>query len=401
MSSSVDIPDARAVDPHLNSARISAPLHADADAAEAGRALSETAFRMMFKANPIPMWVFDAETLVVLAVNEAALILYGYTREQFRQMTIRDLRPTEDVEALEAHLAQPRDVRTIRLDGIWRHVTARGDIIMVDIRSIPIVFNGHDAALVSIYDMTERLRIEQELRRERDRAEASDRMKETFLSLISHEIRTPLNIILGYAGLIEAEQLDSASDRTISYFENMRAGCDRLMRTVDQMVSLSGLESGSTRTVLVPMHASIFLEDALPRYRRLAQLHQLSFSVVTNADAVCNIDRMLLMLALDNVLDNAIKFTQQGGISVTLDVADGMACMTVTDTGIGIRPEYLQSIGTKYTQQESGRTRPYDGLGIGLAITRAIIDRHGGSLQFESTIGAGTSVRILLPILHT
>jgi signal transduction histidine kinase len=78
-----------------------------------------------------------------------------------------------------------------------------------------------------------------------------------------------------------------------------------------------------------------------------------------------------------------------------------MACMTVTDTGIGIRPEYLQSIGTKYTQQESGRTRPYDGLGIGLAITRAIIDRHGGSLQFESTIGAGTSVRILLPILHT
>lgn len=401
MSSSVDIPDARATDPHVDNARISAPLQTDADALEAGRALSETAFRMMFKSNPIPMWVFDAETLVVLAVNDAAMDLYGYSREQFRQMTIRDLRPPEDIEALETHLAQPRDVRTIRPDGIWRHLTAHGQTIMVDVRSIPIVYNGRDAALVSLYDMTERMRVEQELRRERDRAEASDRMKETFLSLISHEIRPPLNIILGYAGLIEEEQLDTATGTTISYFDNMRAGCDRLMRTVDQMVSLSGLESGSTRTVLVPMHASLFLDDALPRYRRLAQLHQLSFSVVTDTDAVCNIDRMLLMLALDNVIDNAIKFTHQGGISMTLEVADGIACISVTDTGIGIRPEFLPRIGTKYTQQDTGRTRPYDGLGIGLAITRAIIDRHGGSLQFESTVGKGTTVRILLPVLHT
>lgn len=400
MSPPLDIPDAFAVDPHLDNALISAPGHADGDAQEAERALSDTAFRMMFKANPVPMWVFDAETLVVLAVNEAAVSLYGYTREQFKQMTIRDLRPAEDREALDVHLAQPRDVRTIRADGIWRHVTAGGDTLMVDVRSIPIVYNGRDAALVSLYDMTERLRIEQELRRERDRAEASDRTKEAFLSLISHEIRTPLNIILGYAGLIE-EQQGAPSTTMTSYFDNMRAGCDRLMRTVDQMVSLSGLESGSTPTVLVPMHASLFLDDVLPRHRRLAQLHQLSFSMIARADAVCSIDRVLLMLALDNVLDNAVKFTPQGGITVTLDVADSMACISVTDTGIGIRSEYLPLIGTKYTQQESGRTRPYDGLGIGLAITRAIIDRHSGSLQIESTVGRGTTVRILLPILHT
>lgn len=401
MSPSVDIPDARAADPLLDNARISAPLQSDADALEAGRALSETAFRMMFKANPIPMWVFDTETLIVIAVNEAAVSLYGYSREQFKQMTIRDLRPAEDLVALDAHLAQPRDVRTIRPDGIWRHLTARGETIMVDVRSIPIVYNGRDAALVSLYDMTERLRVEQELRRERDRAEASDRMKETFLSLISHEIRTPLNIILGYAGLIEEEQMAGTSNTTITYFDNMRSGCDRLMRTVDQMVSLSGLESGSIRSVLVPMHVSLFLDDVLPRYRRLAQQRKLSFSTMTHADAICHIDRMLLTLALDNVLDNAIKFTNQGSISVALDVEDGMARITMTDTGIGIRPEFLPFIGTKYTQQENGRTRPYDGLGIGLAITRAIIDRHGGSLQFESTVGTGTSVHILLPTLHT
>lgn len=401
MSTTVDAHDTESTAQPIDRAEITAPDTTDTTMDEAERVLRDTAFRMMFTSNPIPMWVFDEASLTFLAVNEAAVALYGYTRAQFDRMTIRDIRPPEDVEALDAHLEAPRNVRVIRPDGIWRHLTADGRTLMVDVRSIPIVYNGRAAALVSLYDMTERLRVEQELRAERDRATAADSMKETFLSLISHEIRTPLNIILGYAGLIEEELGDAPSAPMTSYFDNMRSGCDRLMRTVDQMVSLSGLESGSTRAVLVPLHLSLFLDDLLPRYERLAQMGGLTFTSLRHGDAVCRIDRLLLMLAIDNVLDNAIKFTQQGGITVTLDIEDRRARISIADTGIGISEDFLPQIGTKYAQQESGRTRSYDGLGIGLAITRTIIDMHGGSLRFESTPGAGTTVHISLDILHT
>jgi PAS domain S-box-containing protein len=128
---------------------------------------SDKQYRLLFDANPLPMWVYDEATLRFLAVNTAAVQAYGYTREEFLGMTIRDIRPAEDVPRLMEHLADaPGELHGA---GIWRHRTEDGSIILVEITGQPLVFDGRAACLIGAADVTARVRSEQEIKRQRDR----------------------------------------------------------------------------------------------------------------------------------------------------------------------------------------------------------------------------------------
>ena len=129
--------------------------------AEAALAASESAWRRLFIDNPGPMLIYDRETLRILAVNDAAVDLYGYSRDELLARTIRDIRPPEDLPALEAHLAAPST--GLRKSGVWRHLTKEGRVVEVEVESHDVAFEGRAGRLVLVTDQTERLRILREL----------------------------------------------------------------------------------------------------------------------------------------------------------------------------------------------------------------------------------------------
>ena len=167
---------------------------------------SESRYRLLFEANPQPVWVFDRATLAFLAVNDAAIARYGYSREEFLTMTLRDIRPAEDVPLLLEHTRA--SAGTPHTDGPWRHCRKDGTLLVVEIATHPIQFGGSAATLVMAVDITERKRLEEELRQSQ-KLEAVGQLA----GGIAHDFNNLLTVIEGYAEMIRADLARRKSPR--------------------------------------------------------------------------------------------------------------------------------------------------------------------------------------------
>jgi signal transduction histidine kinase len=246
------------------------------------------------------------------------------------------------------------------------------------------------------HEVEHRTRISEELSVALERAEESDRMKDAFIASISHEIRTPLHIILGYVALVQTDT-ETAPDERAEYLHNIHQASGRLMHTVEHLLQLSSLRTGAFRpnieTVdLVPLVGSLVSE-----YRTLAEKKTLQLEFMAPDEAVyARMDRFCVEQSLSNVLDNAIKYTIEGFIRVRTECRDGVARIVVQDSGIGISPEYRSHVFEPFSQEVGGYARPYEGLGLGLALTSRYIEMSGGSIEIQSSKGEGTEVTISL-----
>ena len=244
-------------------------------------------------------------------------------------------------------------------------------------------------------DITERKRAEMELIAAKERAERSDRLKDAFISNMSHEIRTPLNVILGYTDLIEMELGARISQGEGLYFQSITRAAKRLMRTVENILTISSMEVGEysfeKRDLdLVAEAYHLFME-----MRLLAIEKRLEIDFINECgSAMIHVDPVTFNDALANLLDNAIKFTSEGGVTVRVYRTYGAACITITDTGIGISEEYLPRLFATFSQEDIGTTRRFDGLGLGMALTKKYIDINGATIDVTSRKGVGTSVTV-------
>lgn len=270
-----------------------------------------------------------------------------------------------------------------------------GEVRIVEAYSVPVIYEGEACVQSVIRDVTVRYEYEARLIETKQRAEEVARLKSSLLNNMSHEVRTPLTGILGYAEVLA----DHASPDVRQTAATIQREGERLLTTLDSIMELAQIESQAL--VLHPEEFDLVreIEQLLPPFERQARAAGLAFRFVCDEPRLpTRLDRRALARSLTHVLANAVKYTPQGSITVSLRRDGARACIEVADTGIGISADYQSRLFNPFHQESSGLNRAYEGLGLGLPLTKRLVERMGGTVDVQSTQGQGTTLVILLPL---
>jgi signal transduction histidine kinase len=259
---------------------------------------------------------------------------------------------------------------------------------------------AHDELEARVRERTAELEASLERERQlRAEAEEANRAKEDFLATVSHELRTPLNAIVGWSELLQRPNVDATTlaRATAAIGRNARAQA----QVVGDLLDVSRIAAGKLSLTLEHVDLVQLVMAAVDNVKPGADRKRLTVRVHLQQAAVfVTADEQRLQQVVWNLLSNAIKFTPDGGaITVTVEEAASLARLSVSDTGIGIAPEFVPRLFDRFTQAESSTTRRFAGLGLGLAIVRDLIQLHGGTIEVESAgLGAGATFRVVLPL---
>lgn len=371
---------------------------------------SENRYRKLFELNPQPVWVYDRETLRFLAVNQAAVQKYGYSQQEFVSMTIRDIRPAEDVPALVKSVAGLRD--GTHDVSVWRHCKRDGSIIYVEITSYSLTFADRPADFVIAVDVTERKRAEEERQRFTASLETANRelelrnreveratqLKSKFLASMSHELRTPLNAIVGFSDLLAEETGGHLNDKQKRFVDHIKKGSAHLLQLINDILDLSKIEAGQLEIRCEDFQIKDALPEVLSTIRPLAMAKTIQVEHNVGTYRPVYADRVRFKQILYNLLSNAVKFTPKGG-RVTIDCfeKENFVGISVTDTGIGIRAEDQAIIFEEFRQVGGNTDATSEGTGLGLAITKRLVEQQGGRISVESEPRKGSRFTFTLP----
>jgi len=274
--------------------------------------------------------------------------------------------------------------------------------IVLDVIKIP-VFNedGSRKNLIVLgRNVSEKRKIEKELRSAKYKAEESDKLKSTFLATMSHELRTPLNAILGFSDLITAEE--NKIEEMHDFSRIIHANAALLLRLIEDLFDISLIESGEMYidkedTNLVQLLNEVY--ESFPVEISLLNKYDIEFRIkMRHLHLPIYTDPFRVRQILTNLLRNALKFTDEGFIQLELEVENNTAYIIVKDSGIGIEEELLESVFKAFRQIEDGLSRKFGGAGLGLSISKKLASLLDGNLTAKSEIGKGSSFILSLPL---
>jgi PAS domain S-box-containing protein len=331
--------------------------------------------------------------------NAGAERLYGWSAAEAVGQPLRFFFPPEAADEADHILPAVRE--TGRYDGEGWRLRRDGSRFWASTTITPLWDDqGRMRGYVRIaQDITERKRAEEELRRAKDEAERANAAKSEFLASMSHELRTPLNAIIGFSDMMRTEIFGSLSEKYREYAKDIHRSGLHLLDLINDVLDMARIEAGQWE-----LHEeAVALGDLLRQAQRLAGgsagevRHRFEMQLPTPAPVVWA-DRRSLRQVLINLIGNAVKFTPEGGfIVVGVSVGDDGIRIVVADTGIGISEERIADLCRPFVQVENVLTRRHHGSGMGLFISKAMVERHGGGLSINSHLGQGTTVTINLP----
>jgi len=272
-------------------------------------------------------------------------------------------------------------------------------------KSAVTIRSGERYVVGVISDITERKRMEKDLLAAKLRAEGANRAKSMFLANMSHELRTPLNAVIGFAEIIKDELLGAINEpRYRDYAGDIHRSGKRLLQLINDILDMTKVEAGTYQLREDVCDVAKVVADAVALARNLAIQSGLTLRTDVPDDIpFLFADERCVRQALVNVLSNGIKFTPKGGsVTVLARLAPGGAiAIAVVDTGIGMAQEDIAYALSPFQQLEESHRRKYEGTGLGLSLTKAMLELHEGTLQVDSKVGAGTTVTARFPPRRT
>ena len=343
------------------------------------------------------LWEMDDQTRYSLVLDGEYFDDGGVPKEGLLQKTQEqwleanpDMRPGIDWDSLLTTIREHRPFRDFlyrapkSTDGVvrWRRMTGKP---IFDSEGKFTGYRGVGSDVTELYLA-------------KARAEEASRTKSLFLANMSHEIRTPLNGVLGMAEMLEASLVDNEHKRMIG---TIRESGEALLGILNDILDMSKIEAGKLDLEIVPFKPSDLAERIEELYSLRSDEKGISFDVLcgSGADLTRIGDPYRVRQILHNLVSNALKFTEKGSVTVQLSGRKDQALkIEVSDTGIGMTPQQVARLHEEFTQADNSMTRRFGGTGLGMAITRKLVDMMDGEIRVESEIGVGSTITISLPL---
>lgn len=327
------------------------------------------------------------------SINPAAMRLFGYSEREMVGKNISMIMPVPHRDQHQGYIetflkthkrnlvGTPREFNAVRKDGL---------IFPIEIALSDIRVNDKRLFTAILHDLSERHR--------------ADKMKNEFISTVSHELRTPLTSIIGSLGLVLGGAIPGIPEKANEMINIAKKNADRLVRLINDILDIEKIESGKLNVCLKPQSLIPLVDQGIESTQGFAQKFGVTITRTTAPTEIIivNVDGDRLIQVINNLVSNAVKFSpQSSSVDVSVTPSARSVRVSVADHGPGIPEEFHQRIFKKFAQADSSDTRKYPGTGLGLNISKALIESMDGRIDYESTLGQGTIFYFDLPIAST
>ncbi|MDJ0806295.1 MAG: ATP-binding protein [Gammaproteobacteria bacterium] len=323
-------------------------------------------------------------------VNLAACAMFEYTTQELIGQNVNILMPRQHRVAHDGYIHRylgggaPKSIGFTRE---WEGQRCSGATFPMELRVSEVLYEEERLFIGIIRDITERKRLE--------------RMKSEFVSTVSHELRTPLTSIIGSLGLLRGGAAGALPERAGQMLDIAQNNAERLVRLINDILDTEKIESGRMEYRMQRLNLCQLIDQAVAENRGYGERHEVRLSwpgSELELEVQGDLDRLLQVMA--NLISNAVKYSPKGGqIELELASEADQATVRVTDHGPGIPEEFQTQMFKKFSQADSSDTRQKAGTGLGLVISKAIVEHHGGSIGFKTAQGEGTCFHLRLPLL--
>ncbi|MDD5615336.1 MAG: PAS domain S-box protein [Candidatus Methanoperedens sp.] len=361
---------------------------------------SEEKFRTLFDNATDGILLTDVETKNNFIANKAICRMLGYSQEEILNLPVMGIHPEKDIPwIMELFDKQARGEFSLVVNIPVKRKD--GTVFYADINTSSVNIAGRSYNLGIFRDVTERRRNE-EMRRENERLELANRTKNEFLSVMSHELRTPLNAIIGFSDLLKNKDAGELNKKQQRYADNVYSSGKHLLSIIDDILDLTKVESGKMEIIIEKMSVPNAINTVVDVIKEKAASRNIIIKKQISHDIeFIETDPNRFRQVLNNILDNAVKFSKPKGgtVTITAEKEGEMAKFKVSDTGIGIRDEDMGRIFLSFEQLETGISRKYEGTGLGLVISKKLVEVLGGRITVESKYGEGSTFTFYLPLV--
>lgn len=374
---------------------------------------NQNELKLIFDNSPLSIFLFD-EKMSILRVNKQAATKFKLNSAQIVGKKINDIVCClkTDFDSFRCDSADPCKLSNIFSETIQGKNFIKEELQIsinakdaMEVKTVLISTsllkrNGHSIYLATIDDITNRKKMELELLNAKEKAEESDKLKSAFIENLHHEIRTPLNGILGFIDFFADDSYNFSNQEKKELIEVMHKSGDRLIKTINDLLEMSKLDTGILKVNNESFNLKTYLDNFINEQRLKFKNFEIEFQYEIDSsleNKMIHTDKEKLCQVLQNLLDNAFKFTSKGSVKLEVSLEDENLEIVIQDSGIGIAPKFHDLIFKPFWQVNKDPDRYYEGNGLGLTVSKKIVSSMGGELIVKSDLGAGSVFSIKLP----